>query len=299
MGDTTPLPLDGSGGGNPISLVASSVSLSQPGTLQSLSFYVTTAAGDLRLGIYDATGPSGGPGALKAQTASFTPTPGWNLQSVITPVSLTPGTYWLAFLASSSSLGFKWNTDSGNYRGYTYTFGALPATFSTTPTSSGTAHFSLYATLTPSSSFAACNTVTTSNFSQSAYTAYGAPYDVFAANAPLVDAQCTPSDTHTINATLGKVGDTTHIVYTKGYYYDTVLANWTQYTATCNGTLNGQWCQGNATATITSPNLSTASAASPAYFVGMVCSSQGGAWKCGCRDTTCSQFYWMVEGAGM
>lgn len=49
-----------SGNGN--LLLAQDAVLSQPGTLQSLSFYVT-AAGRLRLGLYDATGPGGGPGA--------------------------------------------------------------------------------------------------------------------------------------------------------------------------------------------------------------------------------------------
>ncbi len=141
--------------------------------------------------------------------------------------------------------------------------------------------------------------INATNFSQSAYNAYGAPYDVFAANALLVDAKCSSSDTHSIQATLGIVGDSTHIVYTKGYSYDPVLTNWTQYTSTCNGILNGEWCAGHTTATITNPNISTADNQNPAYFVGITCSVQGGAWKCGCRDTTCGNFYWQVQGAGL
>jgi len=141
-----------------------------------------------------------------------------------------------------------------------------------------------------------CNTVTTANFSQSAYNSYGAPFDAFQTSTNLISANCNSADTHTIQVTLGQTGDTTRIAYTKGYYY----ANnaWTQYTGTCTGALNGEWCQGSVSATITNPNISTASASAPAYFVGMTCSVQSGGWKCGCRDTTCSNFYWQIQGAG-
>jgi len=141
-----------------------------------------------------------------------------------------------------------------------------------------------------------CNTVTTSNFSQSTYDSYGAPFDAFQTSTNLMNANCSSSDPHTIQATLGQMGDTTRIVYTKGYYY----ANnaWTQYSGTCTGALNGDWCQGSVSAMITNPNISTASASAPAYFVGMTCSVQGGGWKCGCRDATCGNFYWQVQGAG-
>jgi hypothetical protein len=141
-----------------------------------------------------------------------------------------------------------------------------------------------------------CNTVTTANFSQSAYNSYGAPFDAFQTSTNLISANCNSADTHTIQATLGQTGDTTRIAYTKGYYY----ANnaWTQYTGTCTGALNGEWCQGSVSATITNPNISTASASAAAYFVGMTCSVQSGGWKCGCRDTTCSNFYWQIQGAG-
>src|SRR5580704_3027092 len=65
IGETTVLPT--TDGGNANLLIAQPATLSTAATIQSLSFYVLTAAGNLRLGIYDSTGPSGGPGALKAQ----------------------------------------------------------------------------------------------------------------------------------------------------------------------------------------------------------------------------------------
>ena len=144
-----------------------------------------------------------------------------------------------------------------------------------------------------------CNTVTTTNFSQATYNSYGAPYDAFQTSTNLMNARCNSADTHTINLTTGVTGDTTRIVYTKGYWYDAVTTAWRQYTGTCTGALNGEWCQGSVSATITDPNVSTASAGAPTYLVGMTCSVQGGSWKCGCRDTTCANFSWQIQGAGL
>jgi len=144
-----------------------------------------------------------------------------------------------------------------------------------------------------------CNTVTANNFSQAAYNSYGAPYDAFQTSTNLMNTQCTGADTHTINLTTGVTGDTTRIVYTKGYWYDAVTTAWRQYAGTCTGALNGEWCQGSVSATITDPNVSTASAANPTYLVGMTCSVQGGSWKCGCRDTSCTNFSWQIQGAGL
>jgi hypothetical protein len=121
--------------------------LSQPATIQSLSFYVLSAAGNLRLGIYDATGPGGGPGALEAQTNSFVAVPGWNTHAVITPAALSPGTYWLAYFPSSSSLSFATNFSIGSYKAASLSFGPMPATFPAISIS-GTTHWSLYGTLT-------------------------------------------------------------------------------------------------------------------------------------------------------
>jgi hypothetical protein len=128
-------------------LVVQDATLTQTATITSLSFYVNLADGELRLGIYDATGPGGGPGTLMAQTASFTPVVGWNTQNVITPVSLPAGQYWLAYFPSSSSLQFAANFYSGSFVAAQVGFGPMPATFPTNA-GQGTTHWSLYATLT-------------------------------------------------------------------------------------------------------------------------------------------------------
>jgi hypothetical protein len=143
IGESNILSIDGNGVAN--LLVAQQATLGQSATILSMSVYITTAGGNLRLGIYDATGPNGGPGQLKAQTAAFTPTSGWNTQNVVSQVSLPAGNYWLALLPSSNSLGFRVAL-TGSAKYYSYSYQALPATFSTSPMSE-TGHCSLYATL--------------------------------------------------------------------------------------------------------------------------------------------------------
>lgn len=141
IGETNVLATDDSGNGN--LLIGQQVALSQSATIQSLGFYVAVVSGRLRLGIYDDA--SGNPGTLKAQTAEFTPVTGWNTQNVVTPMQLSAGTYWLAYLPESSSLHFRLAT-SGVARWASYSYGALPTTFSTSP-QSGSYHWSFYATL--------------------------------------------------------------------------------------------------------------------------------------------------------
>ena len=145
IGESTVLSNPDSGNGN--LLVAQSAQLAQTATIESLSFYVTQAAGSLRLAIYDATGPGGGPGQKRAETNSVTAATGWNTVPVIVPASLPAGTYWLAYLPSSSNLAFLKNSDgTSNSRNYAFTYGVMPQTFSTTPGTSAS-HWSFYATL--------------------------------------------------------------------------------------------------------------------------------------------------------
>jgi hypothetical protein len=132
--------------GNKNYLISFQVTLGYAATIQSLSIYITTAAGNLRLGIYDATGPSGGPGAKKAETNAFATATGWNTANVITPVTLPAGNYWLAFLTNNNSMqnAASWGSSQAiNY--YPFTYGTMPATYSTTP-SAETGSYSLYAT---------------------------------------------------------------------------------------------------------------------------------------------------------
>ena len=130
--------------------LAQSAALSQSATIESLSFYITHATGQLLLGIYDASGANGRPGKLLGQTKSFTPVKGWNTQSVVTPVALGVGNYWLAYLPSSNSLSFVKQNNSGNcyYNRRSFSSG-FPTAFPGSPASCAPTTWSFYATLQP------------------------------------------------------------------------------------------------------------------------------------------------------
>jgi Protein of unknown function (DUF4038)/Putative collagen-binding domain of a collagenase len=139
-----------SGNGN--LLCAQQATLSLAGTLTNMSFYVSKVGGTLKLAVYDATGPSGGPGQLKASTASFTPVKGWNTQNVTSQTLLPAGTYWLAYLPSSNALSFV-KTLTGPIYYYTLNSASpFPTSFAASTAALGVTTWSFYATLTVTSS---------------------------------------------------------------------------------------------------------------------------------------------------
>ena len=131
--------------GNANLVIAQSASLNQNAILRSLSFYVTRASGKLRLGLYDSSGPKGGPGKKLAETDAITPKVGWNT-AMVTATNLVAGSYWLAYAPSSNNLVFVKASGNSNSKVSSQTFGVMPSTFSKTPSTSGS-HWSLYATL--------------------------------------------------------------------------------------------------------------------------------------------------------
>jgi hypothetical protein len=146
MGETAVLTTADSGNGG--RLAAQEATLTASATLHSVSFYVTAAAGQLVLGVYTATGPSGGPGTLVAQTAAFTPSVGWNVASTTTMPTLAAGKYWLIFLPSSNTLSFVKENHRGRCRDYVLKWtSTLPNTFSTASHSCAPTRWSLYASL--------------------------------------------------------------------------------------------------------------------------------------------------------
>jgi hypothetical protein len=146
MGETNVLPLTDNGNAN--LLLAQSATLSQQATLVSLSFYVGAATGNLRLGIYDSTGPNGSPGNLVATTASSAvSSTGWLTLLPTTTPTLTPGSYWLVYLPSGNALGFSKQL-TGSAVCYSLAYGAMPQQLGTF-TDSQAVHWSFYATLMP------------------------------------------------------------------------------------------------------------------------------------------------------
>jgi hypothetical protein len=149
-----PVVLSTADGGNANLMVAQAATLSEPASLQSLSFYVSAAVGTLRLGAYDASGPNGGPGRKLAETPELRPVVGWNTANV-TPVNLSAGTYWLAYLASDNRLAFVKAPGTSNSKYFSYAYAAMPSTFATSPNTSGS-HWSFYASLSTSAPADAC-----------------------------------------------------------------------------------------------------------------------------------------------
>ena len=88
MGITSLLPNTDSGNGGLI--LAQKATLNQAATLQSISFYIVRSSGALRLGLYDASGMGGNPGAKLAEIPAFTPVAGWNTVTV-PPINLAIG----------------------------------------------------------------------------------------------------------------------------------------------------------------------------------------------------------------
>jgi hypothetical protein len=151
LGETTLLGYSDNGNAN-LLLAQGPYHLNQPATVQSLSFYVTTAAGQLRLGMYTA-GPNNDckGGSLRAQTNAFAPRQNsWNSANVTNQMTLPVGNYCLAYNPSSNNLSFRKGLSTGNANVYyPYAFGPLPQTFSSSP-GGDPFHWSFYATLMPS-----------------------------------------------------------------------------------------------------------------------------------------------------
>lgn len=119
-------------------------SLAQQATAQTMSCYIVTAGGQLRLGIYSDN--AGVPGTKLAETAAFTPTTGWNTAALTTLPAMAVGTYHLVFLTSSNTLQFAFLSGPPNLSFVAWTFGALPATWPA-GSSTSTGHWAVYATL--------------------------------------------------------------------------------------------------------------------------------------------------------
>jgi len=122
-------------------IIAQPVTLTQVGSLQSLSMYVKTVGGQLRLGLYSGATPT----TLVAQTNAFTPVTGWNTQPVLTAINLPPAQYWFAFLSQLNTLVVEKVSAGSTAFFKTVTFGTMPATFPASP-STESSLWSIYGT---------------------------------------------------------------------------------------------------------------------------------------------------------
>ena len=118
-------------------------------------------------------------------------------------------------------------------------------------------------------------------------TGYGAAYNPLSSTKEyLVSAACTSATQ--ANVTVGN-GNTTTYVYNKGYYY--TGTTWQQFTLSCSNLVSNTWCVGKGTVTVPTPQ-------NPTNVIGYTCQWVNSAWKCGCRDATCTDRYWQLQRVG-
>lgn len=138
--------MSGQDSGSAAYLNAQTSSLSQTATIQSMSINIKAAAGQMYMGVY--SNVNGKPGTLLASTPQFTPVVGWNTINVSTPVSMTAGTYWLAYQPNDNALGQAFSTTSGTtYFVQPRNYGVLPSTYPPS-TLAANVESSVYATFT-------------------------------------------------------------------------------------------------------------------------------------------------------
>jgi hypothetical protein len=124
--------------------------------------------------------------------------------------------------------------------------------------------------------FYQCHTLTSGSTIQQGF---GVPWNVLDTTQLLLKASCTSSSvTADVAATY---------VYNQGYAF--ANNQWYQTTYTCTGgqIVQNAWCPQSAQGTLT--NNST-------WYVAYTCNWTGSAWKCGCRDQTCAQNLWQLQG---
>jgi hypothetical protein len=105
----------------------------------------------------------------------------------------------------------------------------------------------------------------------------------------LLTATCTPAS-GTFN--LGKASASQYI-YNTGYLFKTGGTNWTPFSYTSAESLvAGAWYPRSATATL---SLTSTELTQDSYYVAYTCKWTGSTWKCGCRDSACTQSYWQIQ----
>jgi hypothetical protein len=118
---------------------------------------------------------------------------------------------------------------------------------------------------------------------------FGSPWDVLSANEMLMTATC---DTTLARIDLGR-GNAMQYIYQTGYLFKTGGNAWNPipYTST-ESLIANAWYPKTATANIT---LTSTELAQDSYVLSYMCSWTGSGWKCGCRDSACTQSYWQIQ----
>jgi hypothetical protein len=121
-------------------------------------------------------------------------------------------------------------------------------------------------------------------------TGYASPYDVV--SSPSTNLMNVTCDVSSARVDLGK-GDPLQYIYNMGYLFKTGGTAWTSvpYTST-ESLIAGAWYPKTANTTIA---LTSTELSQPSYALAYLCTWIGSGWKCGCRDSACTQSYWQIQ----
>ena len=118
---------------------------------------------------------------------------------------------------------------------------------------------------------------------------FGVPWDVLSVNELLIRATCQNATDATLD--FGK-NDPLQYIYNTGYHYHAGLSGWMPMTLSSTESLIASaWYPRTAMASLSGLDLTNTTH----YALGYVCTWTGSQWKCGGRDSACTQSYWHIQ----
>jgi hypothetical protein len=233
-----------------------------------------------------ATGPIGGGGPTPTPTPTPTPIPPPQITLQAVPTTLIfPGQssymLWSVTNATSCTASGAW-TGPKPLTGTTVLTPSVTSTYTLTRTGpGGTASASITITV---GATGYCHRYTSGT---AIPPGFGVPWDVTNPRSMLLKAPCTGAG---VTLELGDNAPLTYI-YKSAYLAKSGSTGWAPITLFGSGLISNAWYPRPATAIVT---MTDTELAQPSHYVGYVCRYAGG-WKCGCRDTACTQSYWQIQ----
>jgi hypothetical protein len=143
------------------------------------------------------------------------------------------------------------------------------------------------ATPTPTPTPTACHQFTPTSLIPAGF---GSPYDVL--STPTTNLMNVTCDVSSARVDLGK-NDPLQYIYNTGYLFKTGGTNWTPFShSSAESLIAGAWYPKTATATL---SLTSTELSQDSYVLSYMCNWTGSGWKCGCRDSACTQSYWQIQ----
>ena len=237
--------------------------------------------------------PTPSPITVTLSVNPSTATPGATVSATWT-VSGTPSQKdWIVLVPTTATLGggnvaqYPWQYTNGQHFG-TYSVQA--------PNPAGTYEFRYYQndgfTLAARSNPVIITVTQATNCSQYTNTSqiptgFGVPWDVRNPSIMLISASCSGS-TLRLKAGTQNVSPIRYI-YKTAYSTASGASSWTPFDMFGSNLISGAWYQTSA------QGVTTIDQSTPTYAVAYTCTWNGSAWKCGCRDSACTQSYWQIQ----